>query len=275
MNNFRSTAIFRALRFIKHSVRNFINETSGKRPRIPVEGTSKSLLTLGTEYGGWTFSDEPNLKGGTIVSCGAGEDISFDVLFSAKYGAKVIIVDPTPRAVKHVKEIIALITESARQGTLGSLELYGIKDFSKADPSKLLLLERALWSERCNLKLFPPKNPDHVSHSALDFQNDYSQKGEFIEVKALSYNDLFDEFDIDEVSLLKLDIEGAEVEVLNSLSEKDALPLQICVEYDELLKPNRLAARRVRETHDHLTHLGYSAIYKDALGVNFLYIKNT
>lgn len=275
MSNFRDTATFRILRRIKHGMRNLIHETTGKRPRIPIEHTSRALLALGTEYGGWTFADEPKLNGGTIISCGAGEDISFDVLFSAKYGAKVIIVDPTPRAIVHVNEIVTLITESAQNGTLHSLELYGIRDFFQADPSKLLLLERALWKERGTLKFFPPKNPDHVSHSALDFQNDYSQKGEFIEVEALSYKDLVNEFDIEEVSLLKLDIEGAEVEVLNSMSERDVLPLQICVEYDELLKPNHMAARRVRETHDHLARLGYSAVYKDVLGVNFLYIRKT
>ena len=275
MSKFRTTATFRILRRIKHGIRNFIHQTSGKRPRIPIERTSQTLISLGTEYGGWTFADEPELNGGTIVSCGAGEDISFDVLFSAKYSAKVIIVDPTPRAIVHVNETVTRITEAAQNGTLHSLELYGIRHFSQADPSKLVLLERALWKERGTLKFFPPKNPNHVSHSALDFQNDYSQKGEFIEVEGISYKDLVDEFDIEEVSLLKLDIEGAEVEVLKSMSERDLLPLQICVEYDELLKPNEIAARRVRETHDHLVHLGYSAVYSDVLGVNFLYIRKT
>ena len=62
---------------------------------------------LGTQYGGWYFAKTKSLHSSQVVFCGAGEDISFDVAFAALYSANVFIVDPTQRAVSHVKSVIS------------------------------------------------------------------------------------------------------------------------------------------------------------------------
>ena len=275
MSTLRDTAGFKLLRAARHHVRNWWNEALGRRPRIAIEPGGRSLRTLGTQYGGWTFAEDPGLHGATIISCGAGEDISFDLLFAATYGATVIIVDPTPRAALHVKEAIETCIRAARDGTLDKLELYGMRGFGGLDPQRIIFVERALWKETGLLKLFAPKNPAHVSHSALDFQNDYRREGGFIEVEATTYAHLVKDFGLKRLPLLKLDIEGAEIEVLMSLSRDGLLPEQICVEYDELLIPNRQAAQRVGETHRHLLGLGYRAAAVDSMGVNYLYLRTS
>jgi len=73
-------------------------------PSIVVNGY-KNLIRLGTVYGGWTFENSPDLKNSTVVSCGLGEDASFDIEFAAKFNAKVILVDPTPRSIRHFEGI--------------------------------------------------------------------------------------------------------------------------------------------------------------------------
>ena len=75
------------------------------RPRIVVDGAGASLRRLGTTYGGWTFVDSPGLFGSTAIFCGLGEDASFEVAFSRAYGATVVAVDPTPRAIAHFRAI--------------------------------------------------------------------------------------------------------------------------------------------------------------------------
>ena len=50
---------------------------------------------FGSKYGGWHFYDDTSLKYSTIVSCGVGEDISFDIEMINYYKLKVILVDPT------------------------------------------------------------------------------------------------------------------------------------------------------------------------------------
>src|SRR5690242_14406642 len=81
-------------------------------PDVAVE-PAPGLMRLGSGYGGWTFRPSPDLDGATIVSCGLGEDASFDVEFAARFGARVIIVDPTPRAIAHFDAIAARFGQPA------------------------------------------------------------------------------------------------------------------------------------------------------------------
>jgi hypothetical protein len=74
------------------------------RPRVT--RTAQNLRRIGTEYGGWTFVDHPELRGSLVVCAGAGEDISFDIGFAREYDSRAVIVDPTPRAILHVEEVI-------------------------------------------------------------------------------------------------------------------------------------------------------------------------
>lgn len=75
-------------------------------PRVTVE-THPLTTRLGTAYGGWSFIATPDLNGCTVLSCGVGEDMSFDVEFAATFGASIVLVDPTPRAVTHFNQVIS------------------------------------------------------------------------------------------------------------------------------------------------------------------------
>ena len=46
------------------------------------------------------------MRNSIIVSCGLGNDASFDIDYINKYNAKVIIADPTPAAKKHYENIV-------------------------------------------------------------------------------------------------------------------------------------------------------------------------
>lgn len=104
MNNL----VTRVGRKIKYKVLNIIYS-----PDLNISEHNYSLIKLGTEYGGWTFADSDNLSNSTIISCGLGEDASFDIEFASKFNSKVVMVDPTPRAVKHHNEIMERVGMSA------------------------------------------------------------------------------------------------------------------------------------------------------------------
>lgn len=72
----------------------------GRRHRLqdPVTGPDLKLVTLDSQYGARTFHDDGSLDGSTVFSAGPGEDASLDVEFAARFSARVVIVDPTPRA---------------------------------------------------------------------------------------------------------------------------------------------------------------------------------
>ena len=269
----RNSPIGEPLARCRHYLINSVNEAMRVRPRIPITKSRLDFIRLGTRVGGWLFADGENLYGSTIISCGAGEDISFDLLFAEKYNARVIIVDPTPRAIDHVRQIISTISSQANGKGHSRIEYKGYL-INGLKPDQLILLDRALWNSEGNLRLFAPTNPAHVSHSASDYQNQYNKEGEYIEVKSVTLQKLLANFDIKRFPLLKIDIEGAEIEVLQHLSNNDILPDQICLEFDELSNPSKLAADRVRSAHEHLEGLGYTPVYKDYVGINFLYVKN-
>lgn len=90
-----------------HSLQASVQTILGNMPRLPVTPHHLRLIKLGSKYGGWTFADVQNLQGSTIISGGLGEDASFDVEFAARFGARVVLVDPTPRSIRHFEELQA------------------------------------------------------------------------------------------------------------------------------------------------------------------------
>jgi len=110
-------------------------------------------IHLGSDYGGWTIVDEPTLQGCVIISAGLGEDASFDVEFAARYQAKVVVVDTTPRAVRHfagLHEQTGMRSE-VKYGEGGKQDPRSY-DLSEIERAQLLLVERALWKESCKIK---------------------------------------------------------------------------------------------------------------------------
>ena len=69
--------------------------------------SKKNYLTqkIGTTYGGYNVFDK-YLKKPIVISCGLGEDASFDLDMIKKYDAKIISIDPTPRAKDHYYKIV-------------------------------------------------------------------------------------------------------------------------------------------------------------------------
>jgi|GEM_PF-3769805 len=61
------------------------------------------LIRPGTGYGGWIIPENFLHKTSVVYLVGAGEDVSFDADVARQYGCRVHIVDPTPRAVEHVR----------------------------------------------------------------------------------------------------------------------------------------------------------------------------
>ncbi len=62
-----------------------------------------SIKHYGTLYGGYDIVDNIEIK--NFISCGLGEDASFDVEILNKKGCNVYIIDPTPKALEHFDKI--------------------------------------------------------------------------------------------------------------------------------------------------------------------------
>ena len=204
------------------------------------------LQHIGTEYGGWVVPVDL-IDAQSICYCvGCGEDISFDLGLIDKFNCHVFAFDPTPRAIDYVKNMTS-------------------------KNSHYHFFDVGLWEKEDKLKFYAPKNPSHVSHSLLNLQKTEN----YIELKVKRLSHIMQENGHEKIDLLKLDIEGAEYKVIDSIIE-DRIDIRIiCVEFDECFNPidNRYKIR-VRSSVNNLLANGYRMVYSQGKG-NYTFVRTT
>lgn len=201
----------------------------------------KDLIRLGSDYGGWVVN-ELLLDKGLLISAGIGEDISFEIEVLSRYEVDVLAVDPTPRAKKHLTLVAG---NWGRKETLnygaGGLRSIAEYNLSRIDPDRFFFCDAAIGGRTGFTKLYFPKNEEHVSLSCL--QNS-SSTSEHLVANTVTVSDLMRSYKAASIGLLKLDVEGAEVETLLGMLDDLIFPTQLCVEFDSL----RLAASKMKDS---------------------------
>ena len=158
---------------------------------------------IGTEYGGWMIDADVIPERSTIISAGVGEDISFDLFLMNEKKCKIVGIDPTPKSHSFIE--------------------------SQQDLKNFQLIKKALHSKNNDLiKLYKNKNPNHVSESilpthasVLGFDSYFSE--------TISLEKIFEDFE--NISIIKMDIEGSEYEVIESLKNIPESVRQFCIEF--------------------------------------------
>jgi FkbM family methyltransferase len=162
----------------------------------------EDLIRLGSDYGGWVVPADLVDASWTCYSGGVGEDISFDLELIDRFGCEVFAFDPVPRSAEYA--------ERAGAG----VELFRF-------------LPYGVWSEDASIRFFAPRDDDHVSHSIHNLQG--TEDG--FEASCRSIPSLMRELGHERVELLKLDIEGAEFPVLESIDLRELGVQVLCVEF--------------------------------------------
>jgi FkbM family methyltransferase len=91
------------------------------------------------------------------------------------------------------------------------------------------LLPVGLWSRDETLRFFAPRDSHHVSHSVVNLQKTDS----FFEAQCRSVSSIMKMLGHTRITILKLDIEGAQFEVLENVIA-DRIPIDvICAEFDQ------------------------------------------
>lgn len=195
-------------------------------------------LLGGTTYGGWVVPITLLARDAICYCAGVGEDISFDLELAKRFKCQVFAFDPTPRAIEHIRQ--------------NASDLPGFHFF-----------DYGLWSSEANMKFYAPRNPQHVSHSILNLQR---TKDFFIApCKRLSL--VMEELGHSRLDLLKLDIEGAEYEVIKSIIEDNLDIKVLCVEFDQ-----PMSIRRIIRTVHMIRDFSYSLVNIDRW--DYTFVKN-
>jgi FkbM family methyltransferase len=212
--------------------------------------------TLGETGFQWTYFSNDELEFSTIVSAGLGENGTFEFDFLRVYKSNIVIIDPTPRAIEYFNNY---------------LKHASIKDVLNIE--SLHLVPKALAFESGIKSFLAPINSSNVSYSLIRSNLDISKK-DYLTVSVVTINDIIKQFNLtsNEFKLLKLDIEGAEYQLLMGIESWQILPNQILVEFDFLkfsIIKSRLMLVKINLT---LQRVGYVCVNKSD-GFNFLYVK--
>lgn len=220
---------------------------------------------VGTGYGGWFVPTSLLSDRSLCYGVGAGEDISFEIELINRYGCEVHCFDPTPRAQRHVK----LLHRNTINGVQTSINNAG-NLYYKVDPGCLARLHfhaLGLWSQDGPMRFYAPENPAHVSHSIVNLQRTI----DYFEADCRTLETVMQTLDHTELSLLKLDVEGAEYEILASILSGHVRPVVLCVEFDEGYHPmDDDYLSRILNMVQHVKAQGYRLTCVDGWNTTFV-----
>lgn len=182
----------------------WIKALIGKIAFIEVENKIQKKW-YGSSSGGFFIAPDLVPSTGIVYSFGVGTDVSFDLEMIKQHECKVFGFDPTPKSIMWVRE-----QKLPKEFTM---QPYGI----------------GALTERVRFNL--PKNPDHVSGSALEHQMVDQQNT--VEVQLKSFNDICIELKHEKIDVLKIDIEGSEYLVMESILNSGVPIKQILIETHE------------------------------------------
>lgn len=160
------------------------------------------LITLGNEETGcaWRFFPDELTSKSIVYSGGIGKDISFEHGLVQKFGCSVVLIDPSPTGL----ETMALPENKIRQFKFHAVALMGHCGTLKIAPPSCL--EEGSWSMQ---------RKDSAVH----------------EVPCADLSTLLKQNQHQHIDLLKIDIEGAEYEVVDDLIKSQIPVRQLLVEF--------------------------------------------
>ena len=223
------------------------------------------MIKIGTNYGGWYIPYDISLNSNSIIySAGVGEDISFDIKLHDKYNCNIILIDPTQRAIKHFNEIKTFYNEKNHIFT-GNIQNDYINCINNCNPdfSKFKYINVGLWKCKDILKFYKQSNENYVSQSLIT--NMFTDKYE--EVHVNSIKNIMEEHNHRHIDLLKIDIEGAEIEVLEQMLLDNIKPTYLLVEFDLYLKRKDLDNKTQNIINKLLEY--YYILINDSMNITF------
>ena len=169
------------------------------------------LTRLGSDYGGWwiptDFLQKIPGRRRLLISAGLGHDVTFDSEMCS-FGFTILAMDPTEDAFVYASKIFE-------------------------NETNVRIIKKGLWTSGGIHKFYKPKMANHDSFSITNSQN----QQDYLQLETTTISEIL-ELETDKndfgLKILKMDIEGAEVPVLNELLQQNIRFDFIAAEIDYL-----------------------------------------
>lgn len=207
--------------------------------------SSLELTFVGDQIGGWVLP-VALINQKSICYCGGcGDNISFDLSLIKLKQCSIFGFDPTPNVAELLTPLII-------------------------NNPNYTLLQIGLWDKKEVVKFYEPQNMTHTAFSALNLQN----TNNYVELNCDSVSNIASQLGHSKIDLLKIDIEGAEYKVIDSIIKDGPQPSIFCVEFDEYFSPIDAEARsRIIHYVDKIISSNYSLVHSERNG-NYTFVKN-
>jgi FkbM family methyltransferase len=219
------------------------------------------LISVGYMHGFYMIPGNFLNENSVCYCIGAGIDISFDTELVVKYKSKVFIFDPMPEGKNHynaLKEALA----NGKTLTVGADQLRPFKyRITNKEFDTIQYLELGIWDEATKVKFYEPTRENYASHSILNLQN--SEK--YIEASVDRISNVMKRLGHNSIDLVKIEIEGAEYRVIETIVE-DKIDIKIIVvEYDEIRNHSNFSYLwRIKKSTRLLLNSGYIMAYSNS-----------
>ena len=232
------------LRDVFRRARLRFRQVVGKEPVLRPT-THLRLEFHGTEYGGWPIIKGSLSRDAVVVDIGLGEDLSFSEALIEKYSCTVYGFDPTPKSIDYVR---------------------------RRNPPRFSLFELGVSASGGDGVLYLPNDPAHVSGSLYASQHLGRDK---IQVKLIEIARVPETIGTTKIDLLKMDVEGAEFEVIDAPGFADTVANtgQICVEFHH--RWERFGKDKTERAVRRLGELGFEIAWVSSSNEEVLFVRKS
>lgn len=196
---------------------------------------------FGNEGCRWCICPDGLTQQSIVYSFGIGEDISFDLALIERFGVSIHAFDPTPKSIDWVN--------------------------SQTLPEEFILHKYGLAAQDGTIQVFPPENPNHVSHSFVQ----RSEQDNAVEVPVHRLATVMQMLGHSEIDILKIDIEGAEYDVIDDIVESGIPINQLLIEFHH--RWPEIGAAKTRQGVERLLQAGYRIFDVSPTGEEYSFIK--
>ena len=189
----------------------------------------------GSSYGGFYVAPALVPAGAVVYSIGIGKDITFDRAMLRHHRCHIHAFDPTPKAIHYLED--------------------------KVPASDFAFYAYGITAGRSGSQTFYlPRDVNATSGSLV--ATDEMDPGRAIEVEMRTFGDITQALGHRHVDVLKMDIEGAEYEVIPEILASEVTIGQLLLEFHDRMFDTEVF--RSRETVRHLRAAGYEVFAASA-----------